>query len=75
MTLRNTGCICWLRTVRRSSCEAETLFFQCNAIDQKVCVDVVGEIKRGVPDEMQWIMWLVDTAEQIGPEASGVTAV
>lgn len=43
--------------------------------DQKPCVDIDDKIKYGLPDEMQCIMWLVDTAEQIAVEASGVTAV
>jgi len=44
-------------------------------IYQTIYVDIDGKIKCGLPDEMWYIMWLVDTAEQIAPEASEVTAV
>lgn len=50
-------------------------FSSVMTIGQKLSVDIDSKIKSGLPDEMWCIMWLVDTAEQIAPEASGVTAV
>ena len=50
-------------------------FSSVMTIDQKLCVDIDSKIKCGLPDEMWYIMWLVDTAEQIAPGASGVIGV
>lgn len=45
------------------------------SIEQKLCEDIGGNVKCGLPDKTQCLVWLADTGEQIAPGDLRFTAV